>query len=129
MRTHVTRLILLVSIVAACICTPALGQTQTRSTSSAYAWVIHNCRASNGWCGWQNTVNCENRGHWYDSPGYFYYGVQFDPGSMATSEAHTGVTVTAWPPTQIVNARWLLANSHGDPWPNCPQPGYPGTAL
>lgn len=29
---------------------------------------------------WQATVNCENNGNWYDSPGYFRCGLQFDPG-------------------------------------------------
>jgi hypothetical protein len=29
---------------------------------------------------WQNTVNCENGGNWYDSPGYYRCGLQFDPG-------------------------------------------------
>lgn len=29
---------------------------------------------------WQDTVNCENGGNWYDSPGYYRCGLQFDPG-------------------------------------------------
>lgn len=29
---------------------------------------------------WQDTVNCENQGSWYDSPGYYRCGLQFDPG-------------------------------------------------
>lgn len=28
---------------------------------------------------WQSTVNCENGGNWYDSPGYYRCGLQFDP--------------------------------------------------
>jgi hypothetical protein len=28
---------------------------------------------------WQDTVNCENSGNWYDSPGYFRCGLQFEP--------------------------------------------------
>lgn len=28
---------------------------------------------------WQDTVNCENTGNWYDSPGYFRCGLQFKP--------------------------------------------------
>lgn len=28
---------------------------------------------------WQDTVNCENGGSWYDSPGYYRCGLQFDP--------------------------------------------------
>lgn len=28
---------------------------------------------------WQRTVNCENSGNWYDSPGYYRCGLQFDP--------------------------------------------------
>jgi len=28
---------------------------------------------------WQATVNCENNGNWYDSPGYYRCGLQFDP--------------------------------------------------
>jgi hypothetical protein len=28
---------------------------------------------------WQDTVNCENNGSWYDSPGYYRCGLQFDP--------------------------------------------------
>jgi hypothetical protein len=30
--------------------------------------------------GWQDTVNCENHGNWYDSPGFYRCGLQFDPG-------------------------------------------------
>lgn len=29
---------------------------------------------------WSDTVNCENHGNWYDSPGYYRCGLQFDPG-------------------------------------------------
>jgi hypothetical protein len=29
---------------------------------------------------WSDTVNCENQGNWYDSPGYYRCGLQFDPG-------------------------------------------------
>lgn len=29
---------------------------------------------------WQDTVNCENNGNWYDSPGYYRCGLQFNPG-------------------------------------------------
>lgn len=36
---------------------------------------------------WQDTVNCENSGNWYDSPGYYRCGLQFDPGW----EVHFGV--------------------------------------
>lgn len=28
---------------------------------------------------WQDTVNCENNGSWYDSPGFFRCGLQFHP--------------------------------------------------
>lgn len=28
---------------------------------------------------WQDTVNCENTGNWYDSPGPYRCGLQFDP--------------------------------------------------
>lgn len=28
---------------------------------------------------WQDTVNCENGGNWYDSPGFYRCGLQFDP--------------------------------------------------
>jgi hypothetical protein len=28
---------------------------------------------------WYDTVNCENGGNWYDSPGYYRCGLQFDP--------------------------------------------------
>jgi hypothetical protein len=28
---------------------------------------------------WQSTVDCENNGSWYDSPGYFRCGLQFEP--------------------------------------------------
>lgn len=33
----------------------------------------------NGAASWQDTVNCENGGNWYDSPGYYRCGLQFDP--------------------------------------------------
>lgn len=36
---------------------------------------------------WQDTVNCENSGNWYDSPGFFRCGLQFHP----MWEAHFGV--------------------------------------
>lgn len=29
---------------------------------------------------WYDTVSCENGGNWYDSPGYYRCGLQFDPG-------------------------------------------------
>lgn len=29
---------------------------------------------------WYQTVACENGGSWYDSPGYYRCGLQFDPG-------------------------------------------------
>lgn len=29
---------------------------------------------------WYDTVACENRGSWLDSPGYYRCGLQFDPG-------------------------------------------------
>lgn len=29
---------------------------------------------------WYDTVQCENGGNWYDSPGYYRCGLQFDPG-------------------------------------------------
>lgn len=28
---------------------------------------------------WQDTVNCENGGNWYDSDGFYRCGLQFDP--------------------------------------------------
>lgn len=28
---------------------------------------------------WFDTVRCENNGNWYDSPGYYRCGLQFDP--------------------------------------------------
>ena len=28
---------------------------------------------------WWDTVRCENRGNWYDSPGYYRCGLQFAP--------------------------------------------------
>jgi hypothetical protein len=28
---------------------------------------------------WTDTVGCENNGNWYDSPGYYRCGLQFDP--------------------------------------------------
>lgn len=28
---------------------------------------------------WSDLVNCENSGNWYDSPGYYRCGLQFDP--------------------------------------------------
>lgn len=28
---------------------------------------------------WQDTVDCENSGSWFDSPGFFRCGLQFDP--------------------------------------------------
>lgn len=28
---------------------------------------------------WTSLVNCENSGSWYDSPGYYRCGLQFDP--------------------------------------------------
>jgi hypothetical protein len=28
---------------------------------------------------WQDTVNCENGGNWYDSPGFYRCGLQFHP--------------------------------------------------
>ncbi len=28
---------------------------------------------------WQDTVNCENRGNWMDSPGFYRCGLQFHP--------------------------------------------------
>lgn len=84
--------------------------------------IVRDCSPRNGWCGWQRTVDCENHGRWYETPGQFFYGVQFAWGSLATSQAHTGVRVSAWPPSQIVNAIWLRDNSRADPWPNCPNP-------
>jgi hypothetical protein len=40
-----------------------------------------NCR--DPWDGsgasWYQTVQCENGGNWYDSPGYYRCGLQFDP--------------------------------------------------
>jgi hypothetical protein len=33
----------------------------------------------NGASSWQETANCENGGNWYDSPGYYRCGLQFDP--------------------------------------------------
>lgn len=33
----------------------------------------------NGARSWQDTVDCENGGNWYDSPGYYRCGLQFDP--------------------------------------------------
>ena len=33
----------------------------------------------NGAASWQDTVNCENSGNWYDSSGYYRCGLQFDP--------------------------------------------------
>lgn len=33
----------------------------------------------NGARSWWVTVWCENRGSWYDSPGYYRCGLQFDP--------------------------------------------------
>lgn len=104
-----------------------LGCTATaQASSTSLAWVVKNCSSHNGWCGWQQTVNCENNGNWPDSPGQFYYGVQFAYGTMLTAERHTGVTVTAWPPTQIVNAIWTrdeaIREHYPDPWPNCPNP-------
>lgn len=32
-----------------------------------------------GGASWINTLNCENGGNWYDSPGYFRCGLQFEP--------------------------------------------------
>lgn len=29
---------------------------------------------------WYDTAACENGGNWYDSPGYYRCGLQFDPG-------------------------------------------------
>lgn len=34
----------------------------------------------NGARSWQDTANCENHGNWYDSPGFYRCGLQFDPG-------------------------------------------------
>lgn len=100
-----------------------VGTAQARTVT--LSWVVKHCSVKNSWCGWQSTVNCENSGHWYETPGSFWYGVQFESGSMTTAQQHTGVRVSAWPPSQIVNAIWLRNNSQGDPWPNCPQPYTP----
>lgn len=32
-----------------------------------------------GGASWYDTLNCENGGNWYDSPGYFRCGLQFEP--------------------------------------------------
>lgn len=76
---------------------------------------------------WQPTVDCENSGQWADSPGYFYLGLQFDPGTWATAARHTGVFGSS-PHDQVVNAEWTAqeAKREGapDPWPNCPDPYY-----
>lgn len=72
---------------------------------------------------WQATVNCENSGQWSDSPGYFYLGLQFDPGSWSKAASHTGVWGTS-PVDQVINATWLARHSTNDPWPNCPDPYF-----
>jgi hypothetical protein len=76
---------------------------------------------------WQPTVDCENSGQWADSPGYFYLGLQFDPGTWASAVRATGVSGTS-PHDQVINAEWTgrEARREGapDPWPNCPDPYY-----
>jgi hypothetical protein len=77
--------------------------------------------------GWQSTVNCENSGRWYDTPGYFMYGLQFDPHTWATAAAHTGHSGSSVT-DQIINATWVAktaqAQGSPDPWPNCPDPYF-----
>jgi hypothetical protein len=42
---------------------------------SGAAWWNPNYPADKG-----TTLGCENGGSWYDSPGYYRCGLQFDPG-------------------------------------------------
>lgn len=72
---------------------------------------------------WQQTVDCENGGSWPDSPGYYYLGLQFDPGTWATAASHTGVWGTS-PQDQVINAIWTARHASRDPWPNCPDPYF-----
>lgn len=72
---------------------------------------------------WQQTVDCENSGSWSDSPGYFYLGLQFDPGTWRTAAEHTGRWGTS-PADQVANAVWTAQHATRDPWPNCPDPYF-----
>lgn len=92
------------------------------SSAVSLRWVVSHCSSRNGWCGWQRTVMCENSGRWYDTPGFFMFGLQFHPTTLYAAERRTGVRATAWPPSQIVNAIWVRNHSRIDPWPNCPNP-------
>jgi hypothetical protein len=55
-----------------------------------YATLIAQASAGDPWpncsdpydgsgASWSDTVGCENNGNWYDSPGYYRCGLQFDP--------------------------------------------------
>lgn len=85
------------------------------------AWAEMHPAPSVSTSSWQATVKCENGGNWNDSPGYFYLGLQFDPGTWANAASHTGHWGTS-PEDQVINATWTAKNSSADPWPNCPDP-------
>ena len=85
------------------------------------AWLEMHPRPVVDVSGWQQTVNCENGGNWADSPGYFMFGLQFDPGTWQTAASHTGHWGTS-PADQVINATWTAKHATSDPWPNCPDP-------
>lgn len=87
------------------------------------AWAELHPKPTVSTSGWQQTVNCENSGSWNDSPGYFMYGLQFDPTTWRIAASHTGRWDSS-KESQVINAIWTAQHAQSDPWPNCPDPYF-----